>query len=143
MLEHVIDDDAVIQAIQRVLRPGGRVLIGVPLVFTPQTRLLLRLRRLIRPRARRLQLESVAAGQLAPELIGKQSHIRFYSLHALCALLERHGFRVLHAEGIGFAVRGPLVSLLRRNPLLLNLGTLLGRFIPAMGDGVLVLAERL
>lgn len=142
MLEHVLDDDAVIQAMWRVLRPGGRALIGVPLVFTPQTRFVIRLRRILLPRARRLQLESVAPGQLAQELIGKQSHIRFHSLRSICGLLERHGFRIICAEGVGFAVRGPLFHWMRKNSLLLSAGTLVSRLVPALGDGVLVLAER-
>lgn len=143
VLEHVLDDEAVIGAIRRVLRPGGHAVIGVPLAFTPQTQVLTRLRRFLCPHARRLQLESVAPGQLVPELIGKQSHIRFYSLRALCALLEGHAFRILRAEGVGFAMRGPFVSHLRRNPLLVHLGTIVGQTVPAFGDGVLVLAERL
>lgn len=143
MLEHVIDDRAVVRSVRRVLRPAGRAVIGVPLAFTPQTRLLMRLRRLLSPQARRLQLESVAPGQLARGLIGTQSHIRFYSLDAISTLLERHGFRVLRAEGIGFALRGPVLSRLSKNPLVLRLGTAVGRIAPSLGDGVLVLAERL
>lgn len=142
MLEHVLDDDAVVEEIVRVLRPGGRALVGVPLAYTPQTRLFISLRRLLRPRARRLQLEATGPGRLVPELIGRQSHIRFYSLGAVRALLERHGLRVLRAEGIGLAVRGPLARRLRRSRTLLAAATAAGRAAPSIGDGVLVLAEK-
>jgi ubiquinone/menaquinone biosynthesis C-methylase UbiE len=142
MLEHVLDDDAVIQELYRVLRPGGRVLIGVPLALAPQIQFALRLWRLLRPDARRLQLESVIPGQLVPDLIGKQSHIRFYSLQSVRNLLERHSFKVLKAKGVGFAWRGPLASYCRSNPLLLNLGTLAAHIMPALADGILVLAEK-
>jgi SAM-dependent methyltransferase len=142
VLEHVLDDDAVMREIHRIVRPGGLLLLGVPLALSPQTGLLLRLRRLLRRNARQLQLERAEPGRLVPELIGRQSHIRFYSLRSVLDLLERHGFRVLRAEGIGLCLRGPLAGLFRRNRLLLGLGTLLGRLFPAIGDGVLVLAER-
>jgi SAM-dependent methyltransferase len=142
MLEHVLDDAAVVQELYRVLRPGGRVLIGVPLALAPQIRFTLRLRRLLRPHARRLQLESVNPGQLVPDLIGIQSHIRFYSLQSVHRLLERHGFKILKAEGVGFAWRGPFASYCRSHPLLLNLGTLAAHIMPALGDGILVLAEK-
>ncbi|MDD3642221.1 MAG: methyltransferase domain-containing protein, partial [Candidatus Krumholzibacteria bacterium] len=120
VLEHVLDDAAVIREIGRVLRPGGRALIGVPLAYTPQTIFLIRLRRFLRPRSRLLRLEPIAPGRLRPELIGVQSHIRFYSLSAIRSLLERHGFRVLRAEGVGLAARGPLAPRLRRSRLLLE-----------------------
>jgi SAM-dependent methyltransferase len=143
MLEHVIDDDAVLREIHRVVRPGGNVLIGVPLAFTLQVRLLIRLRRLLRPRSHHLRLERVQPGHLVPELIGMQSHVRFYSLRAVLDLLERNGFRVLRAEGIGLGMRGPLAGVFRRNSLLFGLGTIVSRLFPGVGDGVLVLAERI
>jgi hypothetical protein len=118
------------------------VLIGVPLALSPQIRFLIRLRRLLYPRARSLRLERVEAGQLVPELIGKQSHVRFYSLAALRALLDRNGFRVLQAEGVGLSMRGRVRRALRRSRVLFWLTTSLARIFPAIGDGVLVLAER-
>jgi len=100
------------------------------------------LRRLLRSNARQLQLECVEPGRLVPELIGRQSHVRFYSLQVARDLLERNGFRVLRAEGVGLSLRGRLAGLFRRNRLLFGLSTALGRLFPGIGDGVLVLAER-
>jgi len=141
VFEHVLDDDAIVQEIYRIVRPGDRVLIGLPLALGPQIRLLLRLRRWLFPRARRLQLERVEPGALVAELIGKQSHIRFYSLPAVYDLLERNGFCVLRAEGVGLGWRGRLAGFFRRHRLLFSLCTALGRLWPGIGDGVLVLAE--
>lgn len=143
VLEHVVDDDAIVQEMWRVVKPDGLILIGVPLALSPQTKFLIRLRRLLLPRARKLQLETAVPGQLVPELIGIRSHIRFYDLASLCALLSRHGFTVLQAEGIGFdwgMERGR--NWIRRHKLPFTLFLRLGKWFPAIGDGVLVLARR-
>jgi ubiquinone/menaquinone biosynthesis C-methylase UbiE len=142
MLEHVLDDSAVMREIHRVVRPHGQILIGVPLELSPQIRLAIRLRRLLSPRSRLLQLEKAQPGQLVPDLIGQQGHIRFYSLRAVRDLLERNGFRVLRAEGIGLSLRGRMNQLFRHNALLFGLSTAVGWLLPSMGSGVLVLAER-
>lgn len=142
VLEHVIDDDAVMQEIFRVLRPHGLVVIGIPQTFSPQIRLLINLRRRLIPAARQLQLERAAPGELVPELIGKQSHIRFYSLQAVESLLERNGFEILQAQGIGLSLRGNLHKIFRHNYVFFQLFTALGNFFPSLGDGLLVLARR-
>jgi ubiquinone/menaquinone biosynthesis C-methylase UbiE len=142
VLEHVLDDDAVMREICRVLRPGGLALIGLPQSFSPQTRFMIALRRLLMPKARQLQLERVSPGKLVPELIGKQSHIRFYSLGAVRSLLERNDFQVLRAEGIGLSLRGEYHRLFRRNYLLFRLTTALGYFFPAIGDGIMILGKK-
>lgn len=144
VLEHVIDDDALLAEMYRILRPGGLILIGVPLAFSHPTRLMLRLRRWLLPRSRTLQLEKVQPGQLAPELVGKQSHIRFYSLSTLHDLLERNGFRVLRAEGVGLSMRGfpTLHRLFHRTGWLFKAATVLASLFPALGDGILILAMK-
>jgi SAM-dependent methyltransferase len=142
VLEHVIDDDAVVQEIGRLLRPHGLAVIGVPQTFSPQTRLLIDLRRRLLPKARQLQLERASPGELVPELIGKQSHIRFYSLQAVESLLERNGFEILQAQGIGLSLRGNLHKVFRRNYVLFHLSTFLGNHLPSLGDGLLVLARK-
>jgi ubiquinone/menaquinone biosynthesis C-methylase UbiE len=143
ILEHVLDDDAVMQEVHRVVRPCGLVLIGVPLELAPQIRLTLFLRRTLFPRAHKPQLERAQPGHLVPELVGRSSHIRFYSLLALRHLLERNGFRVLRAEGIGLSLRGRPAALFRHNSLLFGFSTAFGYIVPSIGAGVLMLAERL
>lgn len=143
VLEHVLDDDAILQEIRRAVKPGGLILIGVPLALAPQTKLLIWLRRRFRPKARQLQLEKVAPGQLARDLIGVQSHIRFYDLPALRRLLARNGFAILQAEGIGFSWRQERVrNWIRQHKLPFSLSLWLGRYFPGLGDGVFVLARR-
>lgn len=143
VFEHLLDTEVVASEICRVLRPGGRVLIGVPLAFNFQTQLAIRLRRLLFPNARQLQLERVQPGRLVYELIGRQAHIRFYSLRTMYDLLTQNGFRVLRTEGIGLGSSGRTTSYLRSKCLPLYLGTALAYVFPNLGDGILVLAERM
>ena len=143
ILEHVLDDDTVMQEVHRIVRPCGLVLIGVPLELGPQIRFVLFLRRLFFPRARQLQLERARPGRLVPELVGHSSHVRFYSFQALHHLLARNGLRVLRTEGIGLSLRGRPAAIFRRNGLLFWLGTVFGYIFPSIGAGVLMLAERI
>jgi ubiquinone/menaquinone biosynthesis C-methylase UbiE len=142
VLEHVLDDKAILEEIYRILKPEGKALIGVPLALSPLTLTLLRLRRLLRPRARKLQLEKVQPGQLVPELIGKQSHIRFYNLKSLIELTENCGFVVEKAEGVGLSLRGGYGEFIRKNHFLMKIFTLFGKIFPAFGDGVLLLIRK-
>lgn len=142
VLEHVLDDDAVVREFHRIVRPGGLVLLGVPLELSPQVRFLIKIRRWLWPKARQLQLERAKPGQLVPELIGVQSHIRFYSLTAVRDLLERNGFDMIRAEGIGFSMSGEWRKIIRRNRLLFSVVTAVGYIFPSIGDGVLILARR-
>jgi ubiquinone/menaquinone biosynthesis C-methylase UbiE len=143
VLEHVLDDDAILQEMWRVVKPGGLILIGVPLTFAPQTKALLWLRRRLRPNARQLQLEKITPGQLVEELIGVQSHIRFYDLAALRHLLARNDFAVVRAEGIGLSWRQEKVRhWIRRHQVPFSFFLWLGKWFPSIGDGVFVLARR-
>lgn len=143
VLEHVLDDDAIVREFHRILRPGGLVLIGVPLALSPQVQLLMRTRRALRPKSQLLQLEKVEAGKLVPELIGVQSHIRFYSLAAVRDLLERNGFEMVDAAGIGLSVRGSIRRQIRRRRLLFNAVTTAAQHFPAIGDGILALGRKI
>ncbi|MHA2030382.1 MAG: class I SAM-dependent methyltransferase [Candidatus Kariarchaeaceae archaeon] len=142
VLEHAIDDDAIIREIYRVLKSSGIALIGIPLAISPQVRLLMYLRRLVNPQARYLQLERVKPGQLVPELIGKQSHIRFYSIESLIRLVKSNGFQVVKTEGVGLSMRGNWSNTVRQNRFLMMLFNILGYFWPAISDGVLLLIRK-
>lgn len=142
VLEHVIDDNILVREMNRILRPGGHVLIGVPLAFSHQIRLLIRIRRFILPNSYQLLLERAKPGELMPELIGVQNHIRFYSLKSVFDLLQRNGFRIVRAEGIGLSVPYQFRTIMRRSRVLFGISTVLSSRIPSIGEGVLVLAEK-
>ena len=142
VMEHVPDDAALLREAWRVLRPGGRMVVGVPIERGPLVRALLRLRRALRPKARELQLERVKAGALVPELLGKQNHVRFYDWPSVAALLGRVGFTIERAEGIGFGLPRPPRDWVRRSAPLFALSRAVGRRTPAFADGVLVLVRR-
>jgi ubiquinone/menaquinone biosynthesis C-methylase UbiE len=143
VLEQVIDDDAAVREMYRIIKPNGLVLIGVPLALSYQIQIGIRLRRFFFPKVRKLQLESVEPGKLVTKLIGVQSHIRFYSLQALFDLLERNHFEVLSMEGVGISLPTRLRRLVRKNEILFKISIALGHQFPVIGDGVLILARRI
>jgi hypothetical protein len=102
----------------------------------------LRLRRFLIPKARSLQLERVRPGHLVPELVGVQSHVRFYSLKSLHDLIQRNQFNILRSEGIGLGFNQQVRGFIRRNRPLFKITTTLGSFMPSIGDGVLVLSTK-
>jgi ubiquinone/menaquinone biosynthesis C-methylase UbiE len=142
VLEHVIDDSGVIKEIYRVLRRNGKLVIGVPQVFSLQLRVAVRLRRMLFPRSRLLVTEKIAPGGLASELIGRQTHIRFYSIKAIRRLLEVNGFHVEKAVGIGLHTATSLKPLFRRNWLLFRLSTALSKRFPQLASDILVRAVK-
>lgn len=143
VLEHMIDDDAAVCEMYRIIKPNGLVLIGVPLTLSYQVQNGIRLRRFFFPKVRKLQLESVETGKIVTKLIGVQSHIRFYSLQAVFDLLERNHFEVLNTEGIGISLPKRLSNLVRKNETLFKISIALGYQFPAICDGVLILPRRI
>jgi SAM-dependent methyltransferase len=72
VLEHIEDDTGAVRQLQRILRPGGAVVVEVP------------------------------AGPELYDVYDKVlMHYRRYRLSGLCRLLETSGFRVVHASSLG------------------------------------------
>jgi SAM-dependent methyltransferase len=79
VLEHVRDAGRAVREIARVLRRGGRAVIGVP-----------------HPRS-----EGVV-GSFDPEYFSPKMHLRVFTRASLASLLGRNGLRVVRAEGRNF-----------------------------------------
>lgn len=141
-LEHVVDDAAFVREMYRVLRPGGSAVVGVPQTFSWQIVFLARIRRRLLPNSRLLTIERTKPGELVPELIGRKSHIRFYSIDALCRLVEENGFRIVEKIGICLHTPSSLKLAFRRNAVLFHLGTLLSKRWPQLGSDILVKAVK-
>ena len=141
-LEHVVDDAAFVREMHRVLRSGGSAVIGVPQVFSWQSVFLARIRRRLFPNSRLLMIEKTKPGALVPELIGRKSHIRFYSVDSLCRLMEDNGFRVCEKIGICLHTPSSFKLAFRRNILLFKLGTILSKRWPQLGSDILVKAVK-
>jgi hypothetical protein len=77
VLEHVVDDVAAIAELHRVLQPGGRAIISVPMQFEQAT----------------IEDPSVTDPAARKLLFGEEDHVRFYGAD-IFARLETAGFRV-------------------------------------------------
>lgn len=146
LLEHVLDDAAVVREAHRVLRPGGVAVFAVPLKFTPQHQLLIRLtniaRAILKPGKKGTPLP--APGQLNTALVGRQGHIRHYSLASFQRMIESQGFRVEETIGVFFHdPRNWLVHRTQRNRLAYALGTRISKRYPQTGAAVVVKASRI
>jgi 2-polyprenyl-3-methyl-5-hydroxy-6-metoxy-1,4-benzoquinol methylase len=83
VLEHMIDTDAFLKEVGRLLKPGGRFVLSTPNICMLQNRV------------------RVLAGRYPYGLEYRNvlHHVRLYNLDGLRAQLTEHGFRVLTARG--------------------------------------------
>jgi SAM-dependent methyltransferase len=145
VLEHVLDDHAVVGEIYRVLGPGGLAALAVPLKYTPQHRAVWGAiglgRRVLKPGKRGTPMP--APGTLNVALVGKQAHIRHHSLDSFLDLVRSEGFRVERVTGVWFHdPRNWLVRQTQRRRLTYMLGTGLSKLWPGTGAGLVVLARK-
>jgi ubiquinone/menaquinone biosynthesis C-methylase UbiE len=145
VLEHVLDDHAVVGEIWRVLRPGGLAVLAVPLKYTPQHRAIWGAigvaRRVLKPGKKGTPMP--APGTLNIALVGKQAHIRHHSLASFLELVRSEGFKVEKVTGVWFHdPRNWLVRHTQRRKLTYALGTRISKIWPGMGAGLVVLARK-
>jgi ubiquinone/menaquinone biosynthesis C-methylase UbiE len=145
LLEHVLDDRAVIREIHRVLRPGGTAVFAIPLKYTLQYRCMRTVegwaRRLLRPGKQPYPVAPV--GELDLRLVGVQAHVRHYSVEALRERLEEARFVVTETLGVWFHdPRNWLVRATQPNPVAYRLGTSLSKRWPELGAGLVMRALR-
>ena len=145
LLEHVLDDRAVIAEVFRVLRPRGTAVFAIPLKYTLQHRLLRTAegwaRRLLRPGKKPYPV--APQGELDLRLVGVQAHVRHYSVEVFRRRLEEAGFIVRELLGVWFHdPRNWLVRFTQPNPLIYRMGTGLSKRWPGLGAGLVVSVHR-
>jgi ubiquinone/menaquinone biosynthesis C-methylase UbiE len=141
MLEHVLDDRAVVAEMRRVVRPEGVVVFAIPLKYTWQYRGLRALegaaRKLLKPGRQAYPVSP--AGELDVRLVGVQAHIRHYSVTVFRRMLEESGFTVTDLCGVWFHdPRNWVVRWSQPSRWAYGFGTALSKRWPDLGAGLVV-----
>jgi SAM-dependent methyltransferase len=145
VLEHVLDDRAVLAEIHRLLKDDGRAILAVPLKYTPQYRAVYAAigvgRALLKPGKK--AAPRLPAGALNKPLVGRQAHIRHHSLASFLALARSEGFAIEAVQGMWFHdPRNWLVRKTQTWALTYNIGTRISKIWPGMGSGLVVLVSK-
>lgn len=145
VLEHVLDDRAVLAEIHRLLKDDGRAILAVPLKYTPQYRLVYAAigvaRALLKPGKK--GTPTLPPGTLNRALVGRQAHIRHHSLASFLALVHSEGFHVEAVRGMWFHdPRNWFVRQTQTWALTYRLGTRIAKIWPGMGAGLVVLVSK-
>ncbi len=141
LLEHVLDDRAVVSEIQRVVKPNGIAVFAIPLKYTTPYRAIRGAenvaRKLFRPNKKPAPV--APPGELDVRLVGKQAHIRHYSVDVFTNMLNEMGFTVKRVVGMWFHdPRHWLVYQTQPRAFFYHLGTRLSKWNPNFGAGLVV-----
>lgn len=145
LLEHVLDDRAVVGEIQRVVKPNGIAVFAIPLKYTTPYRAVRGAesiaRALFRPGKKPAPV--AAPGELDVRLVGRQAHIRHYSVAVFNRMLDEMGFTIKRVVGMWFHdPRHWLVHQTQPRAFWYNLGTQIAKRDPNFGAGLVVQTVR-
>ncbi|MFF9216377.1 class I SAM-dependent methyltransferase [Streptomyces viridosporus] len=96
VLEHLVDPDAALDEIRRVLRPGGHLMLSTPNLAAWYNRVLLLAG--VQPVFSEVSLRGIH-GRPGTEVVG---HLRLYTARALREFVAASGFTVVRLEGAPF-----------------------------------------
>lgn len=140
IMEHVVDEQAVLAEMKRVLKPNGCILFQIPngysAFYCPK--------RITRIFLAKISGKKYSEGETLYDCIGKEAHLRRYSLKKILRLLRENGFRVKKARGIFIdnAGRFPQAfDALIRNKVVFSLFSLLSALFPTLGAEFTVLVQ--
>jgi SAM-dependent methyltransferase len=97
-VEHLLDVDAFLDEIKRVLRPGGYCVLSTPNLAWLPNRVLLLLG--LQPFWVELSYRYEISGLFASERRFPAGHVHVFTHRALASLLRLHGFRVERTLGV-------------------------------------------
>lgn len=145
LLEHVLDDRAVVSEIYRVVKPRGIAVFAIPLKYTAPYRALRGVesigRTLLRPGKK--AAPTAPPGELDVRLVGRQAHIRHYSVQVFTQMLQAQGFEVRRVLGMWFHdPRHWFVYQTQPRAFWYKLGTSLSKANPNFGAGLVVQTVR-
>ncbi|CAM5618114.1 SAM-dependent methyltransferase OS=Streptomyces griseomycini OX=66895 GN=FHS37_000655 PE=4 SV=1 [Streptomyces griseomycini] len=96
VVEHLVDPDAALDEIRRVLRPGGHLMLSTPNLAAWYNRVLLAAG--VQPVFSEVSLRGIH-GRPGREVVG---HLRLYTARALREFVAASGFTVVRLEGAPF-----------------------------------------
>lgn len=119
IIEHIFDTDFFLEEIQRVLKPGGKLLISTPNIASFGRRLMLL-----------FGINPII--ELSPNEPESSGHIRYFTFRTLKKLLKKSNFRVTRAcsDAVNFSKNGKIKSIF------------LAKIFPSLGASVILLAEK-
>jgi ubiquinone/menaquinone biosynthesis C-methylase UbiE len=134
VIEHILNPDGMLQECNRVLKPGGYVLITTPNLTVWYNRILVLFG--LQPIFYETSTKSPSVGAGILKKIKKGNipvgHVRIFTIRAMRDLLENEGFEVVTVKGAHFA------ALPRPLRMIDNLFTI----YPRLSSGMLVLARK-
>jgi 2-polyprenyl-3-methyl-5-hydroxy-6-metoxy-1,4-benzoquinol methylase len=124
VIEHIPDDDTALGTVQRILKPGGLLILGTP-----------------NEGAWWWQL----AYRRAPHVLAKTDHVHFYTARSIVELISAQGLQVHSVEHLGW---GPpdwdLDMRLRRYKLLDDIFEWIGRIVvPTQASSLYIVASKM
>jgi len=143
VIEHIYNPDKILEECNRILKPGGKIVITTPNLVSWYNRILLLLGFFPANQDISIRLRMTGKRDILSKHPMKDAifnplhdlHVRLYNLQTLVILLEEHGFCV--EESRGYIVSD---SYNHKVGILLNSINSIFRFIPKLSQGLIVKA---